>query len=81
MGQRGSSKIPRGLRKDWRKLAEAMRAHGWTFEERTKGVQAYAPDGKTTATLHKSPSDWRAFQNERARFRRWCEDRGLEPGI
>jgi hypothetical protein len=80
-GRRGSREIPKGLKKDWRKLAEAMQAHGWTFEERTKGVWAYAPDGVTTAMLHKTPSDWRAWRNERAKFRRWCASQGLKPGI
>ncbi len=80
-GQRGSREIPRGLRKEWRDLAEAMRGAGWTFEERTKGVVAYAPDGVTTAGLHKTTSDWRAFRNERAKFRQWCRARGVEPGI
>jgi hypothetical protein len=79
--QRGSRDIPKGLPKDWKKLAEAMKAAGWTFEERTKGIRGYAPDGVTTATLHKTPSEWRGLRNERAKFRRWCRDRGIDPGI
>lgn len=86
--RRGSSHIPKGLPKDWKKLAEdwkklaeAMRAAGWTFEEGKKHPKAFAPDGIARATLSRSPSDWRAFHNERAKFRRWCRDRGIEPGI
>jgi hypothetical protein len=83
MGQerRGSRRIPEGLPKDWKKLAETMRNQGWTFEEGGRHVKVFAPDGITWATLSKTPSDIRAFRNARARFRRWCRDRGLEPGI
>lgn len=43
--------------------------------------KAFAPDGITWATLSKTPSDVRSFRNARAKFRRWCRDRRLEPGI
>ena len=39
---RGGTEIPRGLKKDWRKLAEAMRDAGWTFGQGGKHVVAYA---------------------------------------
>ncbi len=78
---RGSTEIPKGLKRDWRKLAEAMREHKWTSEEGSRGVMAYAPDGQTAAMLHKTPSDWRAYRNEVAKFRRWCRGRNLEPGV
>lgn len=83
MGQerRGSRKIPEGLPKDWKKLAEAMRDQDCTFEEGGKHMKAFAPDGITWATLPKTPSDIRALRNARAKFRRWCRERGLEPQI
>jgi len=73
--------IPRGLPKDWKRVAEAMRERGWLFEEGRRHVKAFAPDGVTWSTLPKTPSDQRGLLNERAKFRRWCRDRGLEPGI
>lgn len=90
MGQRqegkGGREIPRSLRKEIRKLAEAMRASGWTFEER-KGhtVTAYAPrwiaGGIVTVGLPKTPSDVRGFRNARSQYRRWCDENGVERNI
>lgn len=78
---RGGTGIPRGLKKDWRKLAEAMRDAGWTFEEGRKHVNAFAPDGHTHTTLSSTPGDTRAWRNARGGFRRWCREHGIEPGI
>jgi hypothetical protein len=80
--QRGSREIPPGLKKDWKKLAQAMRSAGWTFEPgRGHAVKAFAPDGETAAVLPGTPGDWRAIRNEIAKFRRWCRGRGVDPGI
>lgn len=78
---RGTSDIPSGLKKDWKALAQAMKDRGWTFEEGSKHIKAFAPDGQARATLPKSPGDWRALKNETAKFRRWCRAQGVEPGI
>lgn len=78
---RGSTEIPRGLKKDWRKLAEAMRDVGWTFEMGRKHVKANAPDGLARATLSGTPSDVAAWRNARGRFRSWCRGHGIEPRI
>jgi hypothetical protein len=75
-----SREVPKGLPKDWRKLARAIQEKGWEFEEGTKHVKAFGPGGGFL-TLPKTPSDWRAYLNQRARFRRWCRERGLDPGI
>jgi hypothetical protein len=80
-GRRGQKEIPSGLPKDWRRLAQAMREHGWLFEEGGKHVKVFAPDGVTWATLPKTPGDVRALRNAQAKFRRWCRDHGVEPGI
>jgi hypothetical protein len=80
MTPRGTSDIPRGLRGEFRDLAEAMKAAGWTFEQ-GRHVKCFAPDGVTATTLPNTPSDWRGFRNARAAFRRWCRDNGVEPGI
>ena len=77
---RGTREIPSGLKKDWRKLAEAMRDAGWTFEQ-ADHPKCFAPDGRTWVTLSKTPSDVAAWRNARAAFRRWCRENGVEPGI
>jgi hypothetical protein len=79
--RRGTPEVPRLLRKEWRDLAEAMRAVGWTFERGGKHVKAFAPDGKTWTTLVGSPGDVRGWKNARSDFRRWCRENGVEPGI
>lgn len=77
-----STSIPKGLKKDWQKLAEAMKAKGYKFEPGSRHIKAFPPDGITPAqTLPSSPSDVRAWRNERAKFRRWCSVNGIEPGI
>jgi hypothetical protein len=78
---RGTHTIPSGLKKDWKALALAMRAAGWTFEEGTKHGRAFAPDGVTWASLPTTPSDYRALKNATAAFRRWCRVHGIDPGI
>lgn len=78
--RRGSRDIPKGLKKDWKKLAEAMKAADWTFEEATR-PKCFAPDGVTWTTLSRTPSDVASWRNARAVFRRWCRENGVEPGI
>jgi hypothetical protein len=78
---RGSSEIPRNLKKDWRKLAEAMRDAGWTFDPGRKHVKAFAPDGETYTTLPGTPGDQRAWRNARADFRRWCRAHEVDTRI
>lgn len=73
--------IPRGLKKDWKKLAEAMKTAHWTFEPGKKHVKAFAPDGESWTTLSGTPGDVRSLKNARAVFRRWCRANGVEPGI
>ena len=77
---RGTREIPAGLKKDWRKLAEAMRHAGWTSEQ-GHHPRCFAPDGRGRMTLSKTPSDVAAWRNARATFRRWCRQNGVEPGI
>ena len=79
--RRGSSEIPRVLKGDWRRLAEAMRQLEWTFELGGRHVKAFAPDGVTIIVLPTTPSDKRAFPNARAAFRRWCRAAGITPPI
>jgi len=79
--KRGTGAVPRGLKKDWRKLAERMRDAGWTFEQGGKHPKCFAPDGHTWTTLSGTPGDVAAWRNARAVFRRWCRDNDVEPGI
>jgi hypothetical protein len=78
--RRGTPEIPASLKKDWKVLAEAMKAQGWTFEQGTH-VKAFAPDGTTATTLPGTPGDQRGWRNARAFFRRWCRENNREPGI
>lgn len=79
---RGTRQIPKALKKDWRKLAEAMREQGWTFEQPKHGhPHAYAPDGIAHSPLPGTPGDQAGLRNARATFRRWCRENGREPGI
>jgi hypothetical protein len=77
---RGTREIPAGLKKDWRKLAEAMRDVGWTFEQ-ADHPKCFAPDGRARMMLSKTPGDIPAWRNARAAFRRWCRQNEIEPGI
>jgi hypothetical protein len=76
---RGTREIHKSLKKDWRKLAEAMRDDDWTFEQGAKHPKAFAPDGMTWTTLTGSPSDRRALKNATAVYRRWCRENGRMP--
>lgn len=78
---RGTSTIPKGLKKEWKTLAQAMKDVDWTFEHGTKHVKAFAPDGIAWTTLSGTPGDIRSWRNARADFRRWCRESGIEPGI
>jgi len=78
---RGGAEIPSSLKKDWRKLAEAMRVAGWRFEQGSRHVKAFAPDGVAWTTLPGTPSDTASWRNARAAFRRWCRDNAVDPGI
>lgn len=79
--RRGTREIPKGLKKDWRKLAEAMRDADWTFEVGGRHPKAFAPDGINWTTLPGTPGDVKSWRNARAVFRRWCRENGVEPGI
>ena len=72
--------VPRGLSKDWKRLAERMREVGFLFEDERR-VKAFAPDGRVIITLQKTPSARRALQEARALFQRWCKANGIEPGV
>lgn len=70
-------RVVRGLRKDFRKLAEKMQQAGWRLDRRKKHLRAYAPDGVTTVCLPGSPSDVRSLKNAEAVFKRWEREWGL----
>jgi len=78
---RGTRTIPNGLKKDWKKLAQVMKGVGWTFEDGSRHVKCFAPDGIAYSTIPKTPSDHRALKNETAAFRRWCRANGITPDI
>lgn len=79
--QRGAQEVPKGLPKDFKKLADAMKALGWTFEQGKGHVKAFAPDGKAMQVFPTTPSDRHALLNARSRFRAWCTANNKEPGI
>ncbi len=55
---------------DWSELAAVARAQGWREERRTRHIWLYAPDGRGTACIPTSTSDWRAIHNAVAQLRR-----------
>lgn len=78
---RGTSEIPRSLKREWRTLAVKMKRQHWTFEHGGRHPKAFAPDGITWTTLSGTSSDQAGWRNARAAFRRWCRDNGLDAGI
>lgn len=57
--------------KDLAKVLTELEAQGWRIEQRKKGVMAIPPDkSKPIVTIHKTPSDRRAWNNMMAALRR-----------
>lgn len=82
---RGTSEVPKALKREWRRLGEAMRAMGWTFHQGKGYIRAYAPrwveGGITSVSFPLTPSDRRAFANNRSVYRRWCAENGVAANI
>ena len=55
---------------DWSELVAVAREQGWRAERRTRHVWLYSPDGRGTACIPTSTSDWRAIHNAVAQLRR-----------
>ena len=55
---------------DWSDLVAVAREQGWREERRTRHLWLYAPDGRGTACIPTSTSDWRAIHNAVAQLRR-----------
>jgi len=55
---------------DWSDLVSVARRQGWREERRTRHIWLYAPDGRGTACIPTSTSDWRAIHNAVAQLRR-----------
>lgn len=89
MGKRqegkGTSEVPKVLKREWKALGQAMKANGWTFTQGKGYVRAYAPrwvDGSiSVVSLPLTPSDHRAFANNRSSYRRWCDENGVARNI
>jgi IclR helix-turn-helix domain len=69
---------------DWSDLVCVARRQGWREERRTRHIWLYAPDGRGTACIPTSTSDWRAIHNAVAQLRRlglvWDGRRGTRRG-
>lgn len=50
-------------RKETKNLIRKLQAQGWRLKEIKAGWMAYSPDGVTKVTIHKTPSDHRAWGN------------------
>lgn len=57
-------------RKRQRELIEKVERQGWRVEDRGSAWLCFSPDGQTIVTVHKTPSDHRAYQNTISRLRR-----------
>jgi hypothetical protein len=55
---------------DWSDLVAVARRQGWREERRTRHIWLYSPDGRGTACIPTSTSDWRAIHNAVAQLRR-----------
>jgi hypothetical protein len=55
---------------DWSDLVAVAREQGWREERRTRHIWLYSPDGRGTACIPTSTSDWRAIHNAVAQLRR-----------
>jgi Bacterial regulatory proteins, gntR family len=55
---------------DWSDLIAVAREQGWREERRTRHIWLYSPDGRGTACIPTSTSDWRAIHNAVAQLRR-----------
>jgi hypothetical protein len=52
-------------------IAAAQKWPGWRVEEKKMGWMLYPPDKNLPGiVIHKTPSDWRAWQNTLSRLRR-----------
>ncbi|MGH7749096.1 MAG: hypothetical protein ACREQ5_30675, partial [Candidatus Dormibacteria bacterium] len=60
----------RAVSLDWSELVAVARDQGWREERRTRHIWLYAPDGRGTACIPTSTSDWRAIHNAVAQLRR-----------
>lgn len=55
---------------DWSDLVAVAREQGWREERRTRHIWLYSPDGRGTACIPTSTSDWRSIHNAVAQLRR-----------
>lgn len=55
---------------DYRRLRKALEEQGWRVEDRGQRWLVYSPDGVTVVTIHRTPSDHRAWRNMLSRLRR-----------
>jgi hypothetical protein len=55
---------------DWSDLVAVAREQGWREERRSRHIWLYSPDGRGTACIPTSTSDWRAIHNAVAELRR-----------
>ncbi len=59
------------MQKEIREIVEEAQRQGWRVRPLKSGhVLLLAPDGKSTATLPGTPSDWRSLKNAIAEMRR-----------
>jgi len=68
LGRLASSAM--SIRKEFRKLLDAVEAQGGTIKRIKSGHQVFAPNGIDIVTLHGTPSDRRALANAMAELRR-----------
>jgi hypothetical protein len=58
------------IKKEFKELLDAVEAQGGTIRRIKSGYQVLAPNGIDIVTLHRTPSDRRAFANAVAELRR-----------
>lgn len=56
--------------KENRQLVETARQQGFQVKDKKSAWVVYAKGGSGMVNIHKTPQDWRAVRNNRARLRR-----------
>lgn len=59
------------MKKEWKELLRTLQDQGWKMKPTKNGFMLYPPDKtKEIVTVHKTPSDWRSWENTISKLRK-----------